>query len=228
MLHLDSSAGLPGESVTRELTARFALAWRAGHATAGYRYRDLAASPVAPVDTAFCELGRRLERDGLVPLEEVAARAASPAEERQWALALPLVREVRDATVLLIGAPMYNLGVPALLKSWIDRISVPGAFTDLGTGRSVLSGTRVVLVTARGGTGLRDAPGAPVPYLSAYFRKLGVPGDAIDVISAELTVAGLVPGMAGLRPRAEGSLARARAAVTRLATPVSPAASPAS
>jgi FMN-dependent NADH-azoreductase len=221
LLHLDSSAN-PGESVTRELTALFVRAWQARHGAAGYRYRDLAAEPVPPVDTALCQLGRRLERRDPVALGEVAALAGSPAEERTWGVTLPLIKEVRAASVVLIGAPMYNLSVPAALKAWIDRVSFPGGFTDPRTGRSVLRKTQVVVVAARGGGYSPGMPGEgldfQVPYLRAYFRKQGVAETGIHVVSADLTVAGLVPRMASLRPRAERSLAQARAAVTDLAT----------
>ena len=221
LLHLDSSANRSGESVTRELTALFAHDWLARHDSAGYRYRDLAAEPVPPLDTAFCQLGRRAERHGLVALDAVTALAQNPAEERAWALALPLIREVRTASIVLIGAPMYNLSVSALLKAWIDRVTFPGAFIDQDTGRSVLSATQVVLVLARGGAYGPGMPGEALdfqaPYLRAYFRKQGVPEQRVHVVSAELTVAGFAPGMASLQPEGERSLKQAYAALADLA-----------
>lgn len=225
LLHIDSSAN-PAESVTRELTAQFARAWRARPGLTGYLYRDLAAEPVPPLDAAFCQLGRRVERHGLVELDQVAALAESPAQERAWALALPLIREVRAASIVLIGAPMYNLSVSAALKAWIDRVTFPGAFTDPGTGTSVLGETQVVIAAARGGAYGRGTPGQgldfQVPYLRAYFRRQGVAESGIHVVSAELTVAGFTPGLASLRPVAERSLAQARAAVVDLAAAISP------
>jgi FMN-dependent NADH-azoreductase len=218
LLHLDSSANRTSESVTRRLTALFAETWRAANGDAGYRYRDLAADPVPLPDTAFCALGRRVERHGLVPLDKVAALAETAAEERLWAMTLPLIREVRAADTILIGAPMYNLSVPAALKAWIDRVTFPGGFTDPDTGESVLAGTRVVVVVAaRGGA---YGPGTPakasdfqVPYLRAYFRRYGVPDENIRCVVAELTLAGLAPHLARLRPEAGRSLSAATAAV---------------
>jgi FMN-dependent NADH-azoreductase len=223
LLHLDSSANHCGESVTRQLTGLFASAWRARQDSAEdqYRYRDLAAEPVPPVDTAFCQLGRRVERHGLVAVDKVAAVAESPAEELQWALTLPLIEEVRAAGVIVIGTPMYNLSVSALLKAWIDRVTFPGGFMDPDRGSSVLEETQVVIVAARGGA---YGPGMPgeymdfqLPYLRAYFRKQGVPESGIHVVAADLTIAGLLPAMASRRPQAERSLARARDAVSDLA-----------
>jgi FMN-dependent NADH-azoreductase len=229
LLHLDSSANRCSDSVSRQLTALFADTWRTLHDSAGYRYRDLAADPVPPLDTAYCALGRRVERHGLVPPATVAALVESPAEKRQWALTRPLIAELLAADTVLIGAPMYNYSVPASLKAWIDRVSFPGAFTDPDTGDSLLHGTRIVVITTRGGA---YGPGTPregwdfhTPYLRAYLGKQGVADENLCFISAEMTLAGLVPHLARLRPLAASSLAAARAEVTALATAATPVAS---
>ncbi|WP_235031716.1 FMN-dependent NADH-azoreductase [Actinacidiphila yanglinensis] len=221
LLHLDSSANRRGDSVSRELTALFAETWRARHGPAGYRYRDLAADPVPPLDTGYCTLGRRLEQNGLPPLDEVGAWTRCPAEEREWALTRPLVTELLAAGTVLIGAPMYNYAVSALLKAWIDRVGFPGAFTDPHTGESLLRGTRLVVVTTRGGA---YGPGTPreawdfqTAYLRTYFGKQGVAEENIRFVSAEMTLAGLVPHLSRHRPAAADSLAAARARVTELA-----------
>jgi FMN-dependent NADH-azoreductase len=158
LLHLDSSAQRSSESISRQLTGLFADTWRAVHGPAGYRYRDLTADPVPPLGTAYCTLGRRVERHGLLPPARVVALVESPAEQHQWSLTRPLITELLAASTVLIGAPMYNYAVPASLKAWIDRVSFPGAFTDPDTGESLLHGTRVVVITARGGA---YGPGSP-------------------------------------------------------------------
>ncbi len=94
----------------------FADTWRALHGSIGYRYRDLAADPVPPLDSAHCALGRRVERHGLVPPARVAALIESPAEKREWSLTRPLITELLAADTVLIGAPMYNFSIPASLK----------------------------------------------------------------------------------------------------------------
>jgi FMN-dependent NADH-azoreductase len=213
LLHLDAGANRSTESITRELTALFADAWRTAHGDTGYRHRDLVADPVPPLDTPFCALGRRVERHGPVPPDEVAALVECPAEAREWALTRPLIDELLAADTVLIGAPMYNYSVPAALKAWIDRVTFPGAFTDRRTGRNtLLRGTNVVVVTARGGFGADTD--FQTPYLRAYFGRLGVTD--VRFIAAERTLAGLVPRLADQRPLAERSLAAARAEVVSL------------
>jgi FMN-dependent NADH-azoreductase len=221
LLHLDSSANRSRESVSRELTALFADTWRARHGSARYRYRDLAADPVPPLTTAYCALGRRLERRDLAPPTSVAALAENPAERREWALTQPLVTEVLAADTILIGAPMYNYSISASLKSWIDRVGFPGAFTDPRTGENLLRQTRVVVITTRGGT---YGPGTPreawdfqTPYLRAYLAKQGVAEENIHFVTAELTLAGVAPHLARFQPQAASSLAAARTEVAALA-----------
>jgi FMN-dependent NADH-azoreductase len=222
LLHLDSSANRSRESVTRALTALFADTWRARHGSSRYRYRDLAADPVPPLTTAYCALGRRLERRDFAPPTTMGALIENPAEEREWALTHPLISEVLAADTILIGAPMYNYSVSASLKAWIDRVGFPGAFTDPHTGENLLGGTRVVVVSARGGA---YGPGTPregwdfqTPYLRAYLAKQGVAEQNMHFVTAELTLAGVAPHLARFQPQAADSLAAARAEITALAS----------
>jgi FMN-dependent NADH-azoreductase len=220
LLHLDSSANRSGESISRQLTALYAEAWRARHGSAGYRYRNLAADPVPPLNTAYCALGRRVERHGFVPPAKVPALIESAAEERAWALTHPLITELVAADTVLIGAPMYNFSVSALLKAWIDRVTFPGAFIDPDTGESLLRDTRVVVIAPRGGS---YGPGSPheaydfqTRYLRAYFGKHGVADEHMSFVTAELALAELAPHLAEFRPQAARSLAAARDEVTAL------------
>ncbi|HEU5332397.1 MAG TPA: NAD(P)H-dependent oxidoreductase [Actinocrinis sp.] len=222
LLHLDSSAHRSTESISRRLGATFAEAWRAEHGpAAAYTYRDLAADPVPPLDTAFCALGRRAERLGLLSLATIDALIETEAERRAWALTRPLIDEILAADTVVIGAPMYNYSVPAALKAWIDRVSFPGAFTDPDDHASLLSDTQFVVISARGGT---YAPGTRrhardffTPYLRAYLLKQGATEENIHFAVAELTLAGLAPHMASSRAQAADSLAAAKAQVSVLA-----------
>ncbi|MFI2607139.1 FMN-dependent NADH-azoreductase [Kitasatospora sp. NPDC018619] len=221
LLHLDSSIG-PSGSVSRALTARFAEAWRARHGSAGqHRYRDLAADPLPPVRAAFDVLGRRTERKGILPLDDIDLLAEDPDEAREWALSRPLIEELRSAGVLLVGSPMYNYTVSVGLKAWIDRVTFPGVHQDPRTGEALLRDTRVVVVAVRGGG---YGPGSPrahcdfqVPYLRAYFERIGIAAEHLHVVTAELTRAADIPALNSLRPLAAESLAAAGAALDELA-----------
>jgi FMN-dependent NADH-azoreductase len=198
LLHIDTSLRFEG-SVSREVSAAFAEEWRSAHPDGEYTYRDLAADPLPHVDPA--SLATR-QAEGDVPLE------------RQ------LIAEVKAADTVLLGVPMYNYGVPSSLKAWLDWILVPELFADQETGEGVLTGTRVVVVTARGGS---YAPGTPrhsfdfqEPYLRAVFGAVGLDRD-VEFVHAELTLAGVVPHMAQFRELAVASLEDAHRVVRKLA-----------
>ncbi|QQQ77562.1 NAD(P)H-dependent oxidoreductase [Saccharothrix sp. 6-C] len=198
LLHIDTSLRFEG-SVSREVSGAFAEAWRSARPDGGYTYRDLAADPLPHVDPAA--LATR-EADGDRPLER------------------RLVAEVKAADTLLLGVPMYNYGVPSSLKAWLDWIMVPELFADQQTGEGVLTGKRVVVVTARGGS---YAPGTPrhpfdfqEPYLRAVFGMVGLDRD-LEFVHAELTLAGVVPHMAQFRELAVASLEDAHRVVRELA-----------
>ncbi|MEV8439503.1 NAD(P)H-dependent oxidoreductase [Actinosynnema sp. NPDC051121] len=197
LLHIDTSLRFDG-SVSREVGGAFAEAWRSAHPDGELTYRDLAVDPLPHVDPAA--LATR-EADGDRPLE------------RQ------LVAEVKAADTVLLGVPMYNFGLPSSLKAWLDWVLVPELFADQETGVGVLTGTRVVVVTARGGS---YAPGTPrhpfdfqEPYLRAVFSMLGVEP---EFVHAELTLAGVMPHLAQFRELAVASLEDAHRVVRKLAT----------
>lgn len=215
LLHLDSS--LSDRSVSKHLTSLYADTWRERHGAAGYRYRDVAADPVPLVGAAYCALRRRLEEQGPIPVRGVAALAADAAEEHEWALTRPLVAELLAAGTVLLGVPVHNLSVPAALKAWIDRVTVPGVFTDPHTEESLLRHTGVVVVTTRGG---RRGDDFVEPYLRAYFGGLGVAD--VRFVHAELTRAPDVPRPSRFQVLGTESLAAARAAVVELAGPQDP------
>lgn len=116
LLHLDASArsGRSDErahgSHTRRLSARFIARWKALRPQDPVVYRDVGQSPPAPVTGDWIHA------------------AFTPAERREpWmreALAQSdaLVDELLAADLIVAGVPMYNFGVPAGFKAWIDNI----------------------------------------------------------------------------------------------------------
>ncbi|MCD0488779.1 NAD(P)H-dependent oxidoreductase [Pedobacter sp. MC2016-14] len=63
--------------------------------------------------------------------------AENRSEEQLEAIKLSdeLLAEVKNAAIIVIGAPMYNFGIPAFLKSWIDHLARAGvSFTYTADG----------------------------------------------------------------------------------------------
>jgi FMN-dependent NADH-azoreductase len=96
----------------------------------------------------------------------------------------PCVDQFLASDTIVIGAPMYNLGIPSCLKVWIDAIVVPGMtfrYTSNGP-LGLAGGRRVVVAYASGGFHGPEADFVE-PYLRALFRLLGI--TEIDVVRAE-------------------------------------------
>lgn len=224
LLHLDSSANRSSESVSRQLTALFAGTWQAIHGSAGYRYRDLTADPVPPLSTAYCVLGRRVERHGLVPPDGVAGLAKGPAEQQEWALTRLLITEIaggRDSAdwcpdVQLLGTRRAQGQdrpdeLPRGLYRPPHRAEPAARYESRG---DHCPGRRLRCWRSAGGLGFPDAISADLLRQARRDRR------NVCFVSAEMTKAGLVPHLARFRPLAASSLAAARAEVTALATAI--------
>ncbi|MFG2132185.1 FMN-dependent NADH-azoreductase [Streptomyces sp. NPDC048751] len=207
LLHLDCSAR--PESVSRQISTEFAVAWRAAHPEGRHIHRDLAATPVRHVDAAQIEVVTRLETAGTADLDEARQAARTAKERESWRHSWELIDELLACDVLLIGLPMYNFSVPSTFKAWFDRVAIPPLIVDSQTGKGPLSGRRTVVATARGGS---YGPGSPrhgddfqEPYLRTAFRMVGL-ADELHFLHAEMTKSGFVPGLASYRKAAVGSL----------------------
>ncbi|WP_035792239.1 FMN-dependent NADH-azoreductase [Kitasatospora mediocidica] len=206
LLHIDSSIRTTG-SVTRELSSYFATEWRRNHPDGGYTYRDLGAEPIPHITNAVRESLLDPSRDhGLSPEEKALTEA--------------VVAEVREATTVLLGVPMYNYAIPSTIKSWIDLLVSPAHMVAPGADSGLLSGKTVIVATARGGS---YAPGTPregwdhqEPYLRAVLSSIGL-ADNLKFVHAELTLSAIVPAMAALKPLGEQSLATAHETLKKLA-----------
>ncbi|MEL6599879.1 MAG: NAD(P)H-dependent oxidoreductase [Pseudomonadota bacterium] len=96
-----------------------------------------------------------------------------------------LVAEVMAAETLVIGMPIYNFGVPAALKAWIDQIArakVTFEYTPDGP-KGLLSGKRAFIIVASGGTEMGSAVDFATPHLRQVLGFLGI--DDVTVIRAD-------------------------------------------
>ena len=161
LLHIDSSA-LGQNSVTRELSAAIVSQWTSTLDGVQVEYRDL-------------------DREPLPHLTGGSLAQADPAEAAD---AERTLQQFLDADVVVIGAPMYNFGIPHQLKAWIDSILVARrTFQYSEKGPEGLAGGRRVFVVYSSG-GIHGAGSDFVePYLRTVFRMVGI--DDITVIRVE-------------------------------------------
>ncbi|MGW3624750.1 FMN-dependent NADH-azoreductase [Streptomyces sp. NPDC000880] len=209
LLHIDSS--IQGDrSVSRKLSARAADAWRAAHPGGSVTYRDLGSDP-QPHLTEATLLARRLP-----PEQHTPVQAAS------WALTVELVNEVKEADTVLLGMPLYNYAAPSSVKCWVDHLLAPGLSVDTETQTGLLGGREFIVLASRGGGYNEGAPRAGWDHAEAWLPH-GVAGMGLEprFITAQLTLAEVVPAMAELIPLAKESLAAAEREIDALWSPVS-------
>jgi len=82
-----------------------------------------------------------------------------------------IASEVKDADVLVLGVPVYNLGIPASLKAWIDMMVRAGlTFKYDANGRPVglLKNLKTYVVITSGGVPLNSS----MDFVSGYLRSI--------------------------------------------------------
>jgi FMN-dependent NADH-azoreductase len=135
---------------------------------------------VDPEATVFV---RDLAADPHPVLDEAALGALfTPAAQRtieqaqRVALDDALIDELKAADIVVLGVPMYNFGVPAQLKNWIDAISRAGVtfrYTANGP-EGLVTGKKVYVALTRGGLYRNTPADTQVPYLKTVFGFLGM------------------------------------------------------
>ncbi|RLJ65134.1 FMN-dependent NADH-azoreductase [Sulfurisoma sediminicola] len=163
ILQINASARREGANSTRIADAIVARL-QAANPDARLTRRDLAVTPQPVLDEAalgalFTPAGQRTEQQ--------AARVA---------LDDALIAEVQAADTIVLGVPMYNFGVPAQLKNWIDAIARNGVtfrYTANGP-EGLLKGRKVYVGLARGGRYRGTEADSQVPYLRTVLGFLGI------------------------------------------------------
>ena len=163
LLHIDSSI-LGGNSASRALSAAVVAARKAADGRLQVTYRDLDATP-------------------LPHLSGGSLAASDPAEAEA---AAQVMQEFLDADVIVIGAPMYNFGIPSTLKAWIDRLAVAGKtfrYNDQGMAEGLAGGKQLIIASSRGGFHQTSGMDFQEPYLRQVFAFMGITD--IEFVRAE-------------------------------------------
>jgi FMN-dependent NADH-azoreductase len=129
----------------------------------------------------------------------------TPEQAETLALSDTLIDEIKAADVLVIGLPIYNFGVPAAFKAWVDLVARAGVtfrYSETGP-KGLLTGKRAIVAVASGGTEM----GSDIDFATGFIRHvLGFIGisDVVFVAADRLMI------------DADATLASARAAVDTL------------
>lgn len=167
LLQIDSSPRQ--NSVSGQLAASYVEKWASRNPGATIIRHNTALEKLPYVDEAMLS--------AMFTPEE----ARSEEQKQLLALSDQLVDELLTADVLVLAVPMWNLGIPASLKAWVDLISRAGKtfrYTATGVESLVPAGKKVVVVTSRGGSypagTLAHAFDQQEPYLRTVFAFLGL------------------------------------------------------
>ena len=158
LLIIDSAA-TGDASVSRKLTAEVADRLCERDPSIHVVRRDIGASPI-PHLTA----------------ETVGAiRGIARTDEEQRALALSdaLIAEVKDADLIVIGAPMYNFGMASTLKAWFDHILRAGVtfrYSESGP-EGLVKGKKALVIESRAGL-YSEGPAAAMDHQEPHIRTL--------------------------------------------------------
>lgn len=89
-----------------------------------------------------------------------------------------LIAELRASDVIVIGAAMYNFGVPAALKAYFDQVARAGVtfkYNEQGVPVGLLENKKAFVVVASGGVPM-NAPGYDflTPHVKTFLGLLGI------------------------------------------------------
>jgi FMN-dependent NADH-azoreductase len=171
VLRLDASAS-PGESASSTLADNLLERLRRDGSEIEVRSRDLNLNPEF-IDGSWIGANFTASGERSAEQEEALERSDQLIAELEWA----------DHVVL--ATPMYNFGVPATLKAWIDQVCRAGVtfrYTENGA-EGLLAGKSADIVITTGGAPI----GSPVDFVSGYLRQvfafIGI--DDVQIIGAD-------------------------------------------
>ncbi|NYT74074.1 NAD(P)H-dependent oxidoreductase [Halomonas sp. QX-2] len=181
ILLIDASArpGIAGTdnhgSHSRHLTYQFVSQWQSGRPQDTVTYRDIGQNPPSIIShdwiaSAFAPEERR---------ENWMKNALTESDQ--------LIDELIAADIVVIGTPLYNFGMPAALKAWVDQVVRPGRTVEFDDTNPIdpyipkLTDRKrhAVVLTARGGVNM--APGEAMahmnhlePHLATALAFIGI------------------------------------------------------
>lgn len=122
--------------------------------------------------------------------QEMAAWMTAPEERTQAqaelaAISDALLSGLEEADEVVIGLPMYNLGVPSTFKAWIDRLARAGkSFKYTETGPvGLIADKPVTVLAARGGVYAGTDYDTQTPYIRHIFGLMGI--TSVNFVYAE-------------------------------------------
>ncbi len=164
ILHVNASGTIEG-SISRAATAKLIADLQPTHVIE----RDLAAISLPQVDETWIKAR-------LVPETDRNA-----ADNASLALSDELIEELHTADIVVIGMPIYNFGMPAALKAWVDLIARPKVTFAYGENGPVglLKDKRAIVAVASGGVAVDTPMDFATPHIRQVLRFVGIEDIAV-------------------------------------------------
>ena len=102
------------------------------------------------------------------PADKHSAREREAVRHSEEAIA-----EIREADILVIGAPMWNFSIPSALKAWIDHVVRAGItfrYDEKGV-EGLVKGKKVYIAVSSGGV-FSDASMKHMDFVEPYLRHI--------------------------------------------------------
>jgi FMN-dependent NADH-azoreductase len=123
-----------------------------------------------------------------------------------------LVDELRAADIVVIGTPIYNFGVPAALKAWVDMVCRARVTFEYGQNgpKGLLKGKKAYLIIASGGTNVGSEIDFATDYMKHVLGFIGI--DDVRIINAGTLIKGADEVLDRARTQIEASSIELKAA----------------
>jgi FMN-dependent NADH-azoreductase len=202
LLAIDASPRFEN-SVSRKLTTRFIEHWKDAHPGGEVIRRDLMKTRLPFVDLSW------------IAGAFTAPEQQSPETKEAMRVSDELTAELLAADHIVIGTPMYNFSVPAVLKAYIDQIVRLGV-TVSPRYEGLLRGTKATVILASGSSYAKGTKWAWCDGASAYLKQilgfLGVPDVTVVLAGGTLAVDMGHTSFADFAAQLEGQLSDAATA----------------
>ena len=159
-----NSSQRPQASQSSRLAAQIVERLQAANPANELTVRDLGVAPHPALDEAA------------ITAIFTPADQRTPEQQARVELDDAVIAELKAADVIVLGVPMYNFGVPAQLKHWIDAIARAGVtfrYTEKGP-VGLVTGKKVYVALTRGGLYRNTPADTQVPYLKAFLGFIGL------------------------------------------------------
>lgn len=172
ILHIDSSITQEA-SVSNQLTRNILKHLQQQYPDSTVVSRDVGVNPPAHLSLPVCMAVRSQDLSGLTEQQKVEVQEIHRS-----------IQELKDADIIVIGAPMYNFTISGGLKAWTDQVCQAGStfkYTEQGP-QGLLQDKPVIIASARGGIH-GSASDFEEPLLKMVLGLMGITN--ITVIRAE-------------------------------------------